>query len=52
MRWLVSDAELTKIERVYHIDLMDKEGVVHASCEKLLCILSLRHNFKHTHLSK
>jgi acyl-coenzyme A thioesterase PaaI-like protein len=31
----------TKLTRNYEIDLVDKQGVVHASCEKELCILAL-----------
>ena len=27
-----------KIERTYKVDLIDKAGVIHASCEKQLCI--------------
>jgi hypothetical protein len=30
-----------KLTRNYEIDLVDKHGVVHASCEKELCILPL-----------
>jgi len=30
-----------KLTRNYEIDLVDKHGVVHASCEKELCILRL-----------
>ena len=30
-----------KLARNYEIDLVDKQGVVHASCEKEICILSL-----------
>jgi len=30
-----------KLTRNYEIDLVDKQGVVHASCEKELCILPL-----------
>ena len=30
-----------KLTRNYVIDLVDKEGVIHASCEKELCILDL-----------
>ena len=31
-----------KLTRVYDIDLVDEQGVVHASCEKELCILPLQ----------
>ena len=30
-----------KLTRNYEIDLVDKQGIVHASCEKELCILPL-----------
>jgi hypothetical protein len=30
----------TKLLRSYAIDLVDKQGVIHASCEKELCILA------------
>jgi len=34
-------SKVKKLKRRYDIDLVDKLGVVHASCEKELCILSL-----------
>ena len=30
-----------KLKRIYEIDLVDKQGLIHASCEKELCILPL-----------
>jgi len=31
-----------KLTRVYHVDLVDGQGIVHASCEKELCIFPNR----------
>ena len=31
----------SKLKRVYEIDLVDKHGIIHASCEKELCIIAL-----------
>jgi len=31
----------SKLKRVYEIDLVDKHGLIHATCEKELCIIAL-----------
>jgi len=30
-----------KLKRIFNIDLVDRQGVIHASCEKELCIIAL-----------